>query len=137
VAARNPGLIYGLGNLVDNAVDFAETEVHLSAEWTASSVKVVIADNGPGFSPDIIDRLGEPYVSTRRAGQPRPGEHGGLGLGIFIAKTLLERSGARLKLANRKAPEKGASVQVEWPRTEFEKGGAAAVPSRFPEPAAA
>jgi len=137
VAARNAGLIYGLGNLVDNAVDFAEGEVRLSAEWTQSSVKVSIADDGPGFSPDIIDRLGEPYVSTRRAGQPRPGEHGGLGLGIFIAKTLLERSGARLKLANRKTPEKGASVQVEWPRAEFEKGGGAAMPSRFPEPAAA
>jgi two-component system sensor histidine kinase RegB len=137
VAARNPGLIYGLGNLVDNAVDFAEGEVRLLAEWTQSSVKVSIADDGPGFSPDIIDRLGEPYVSTRRAGQPRPGEHGGLGLGIFIAKTLLERSGARLKLTNRKAPEKGACVQVEWPRKEFEKGGAAAMPSRLPEPAAA
>jgi two-component system sensor histidine kinase RegB len=64
VAARNPGLIYGLGNLVDNAVDFAEGEVRLLAEWTQSSVKVSIADDGPGFSPDIIDRLGEPYVST-------------------------------------------------------------------------
>ncbi|MBA3517685.1 MAG: ActS/PrrB/RegB family redox-sensitive histidine kinase [Rhizobiales bacterium] len=121
VAARNPGLTYGLGNIVDNAVDFAEGEVRLSAQWTPSAVTVAIADDGPGFSPDVIDRLGEPYVTTRRADTPTPGEHGGLGLGFFIAKTLLERSGARLQLANRRAPEKGAVVTVEWPRGEFER----------------
>lgn len=121
VAARNPGVAYGLGNIVDNAVDFAEGEVRLSAQWTPSAVTVAIADDGPGFSPDVIDRLGEPYVTTRRADSLTPGEHGGLGLGFFIAKTLLERSGARLQLANRRAPEKGAVVTVEWPRGEFER----------------
>ena len=121
VAARNPGLTYGLGNLVDNAVDFAEGEVRVSAEWSPAAVKVAITDDGPGFSPDVIDRLGEPYVTTRRADTPKPGEHGGLGLGFFIAKTLLERSGARLRLANRRAPERGAVVTIEWPRPEFEK----------------
>src|SRR5688572_20982021 len=115
VAGRNPGLIYGLGNLVDNAVDFAEREVRLAASWTASEVRVTIADDGPGFPPDVLDRLGEPYVTTRRFDVQPSDEHGGLGLGIFIAKTLLERSGAELKLANRKPPEKGAVVTVEWP----------------------
>ncbi|WP_346927999.1 ATP-binding protein, partial [uncultured Arthrobacter sp.] len=80
-----------------------------------------IADDGQGYSPDVIDRLGEPYVTTRRADAQLAGEHGGLGLGIFIAKTLLERSGARLRLLNRKPPEKGALVSIEWPRVEFEK----------------
>ena len=84
-------------------------------------MKIAIADDGPGFSPDVIDQLGEPYVTTRRAGQSSPApEHGGLGLGIFIAKTLLERSGASLKLANRKPPESGASVTITWPRAAFE-----------------
>jgi two-component system sensor histidine kinase RegB len=124
--SRNPGLTYGLGNLVDNAVDFAESQVRLSARWTDSSVTVEIADDGPGYAPDVLDRLGEPYVTTRRAGVMTAGEHGGLGLGIFIAKTLLERSGARLTLANRKAPEKGAAVTVEWPRGEFERGASSA-----------
>ena len=113
VAGRNPGLLYGLGNLVDNAVDFAKSEVHIRAAWSATEVTIAIADDGPGFSPDVIDQLGEPYVTTRRAGQSSPApEHGGLGLGIFIAKTLLERSGAKLRLANRKAPETGAVATV-------------------------
>ena len=104
IAARNPGLIYGLGNLVENAVDFAVSEVRLSATWSEDVVEVSIEDDGPGFSPDIIDRVGEPYVTTRRAETPAAAEQGGMGLGIFIAKTLLERSGAVLTLANRKAP---------------------------------
>src|SRR5688572_11590605 len=119
VAARNPGVAHGLGNLVDNAVDFAEREVRLSAEWTSDAVRVTIADDGPGFAADLIDRLGEPYVTTRRLSVKPTDEHGGLGLGIFIAKTLLERSGARLVLANRKPPEKGALVAIEWTRGEF------------------
>jgi two-component system sensor histidine kinase RegB len=120
VAARNPGLIYGLGNLLDNAVDFARSAVRLSATWSESAVKVTITDDGPGFAPDLLDRIGEPYLTTRRM-DPQPStEHDGLGLGIFIAKTLLERSGARLTLANRKLPERGAVVTVEWPRNRFE-----------------
>lgn len=119
VAARNPGLAYGLGNLVDNAVDFAQSAVELRAEWTPLLVAVTIADDGPGFPPDLIERVGEPYVTTRRA-ETTPGEHTGLGLGIFIAKTLLERSGARLTLANKRAPERGAVVTVEWPRAQFD-----------------
>ena len=120
VAARNPGLAYGLGNLVDNAVDFAQSEVRLHAEWSPASVKVTIVDDGPGFAPDLIDRVGEPYVTTRRGGATPSSEHNGLGLGIFIAKTLLERSGARLRLANRRPPERGAVVTLEWPRNQFE-----------------
>ena len=121
VAARNPGLTYGLGNLVENAVDFARSEVRLSASWTHDNVRVAIQDDGPGYAPDVIDRLGEPYVTTRRADPQPTGEHGGLGLGIFIAKTLLERSGAQLRLSNRKPPEAGAIVTVEWPRPDFER----------------
>jgi two-component system sensor histidine kinase RegB len=120
VAERNPGLTYGLGNLVDNAVDFARSEVSIDAAWTDSAVTVTIADDGPGYAPDVLDRLGEPYVTTRSAGKSLALEPGGLGLGIFIAKTLLERSGARLRLENRKAPRRGALVTVEWPRARFE-----------------
>jgi two-component system, sensor histidine kinase RegB len=120
VAGRNPGLLYGLGNLIDNAVDFAKTEVAIRAEWTASQVTITIMDDGPGFSPDVIDQLGEPYITTRPAGQSPTQEHDGLGLGIFIAKTLLERSGAKLQLANRKSPETGALVTISWPRGDFE-----------------
>ena len=121
VAARNPGVTYGLGNLVDNAVDFAQSEIHLAAEWTSTRVRVTVTDDGPGFSPDVLDRLGEPYVTTRRFDAPPSAEHAGLGLGIFIAKTLLERSGAHIELANRRPPDRGARVTIEWPRTAFER----------------
>jgi two-component system sensor histidine kinase RegB len=125
VAGRNPGLLYGLGNFIDNAVDFAKSEVRIAAEWTDDLVKITIVDDGPGFSPEVIDQIGEPYITTRRVGNPGPAErgnleHGGLGLGIFIAKTLLERSGAKLRLANRKTPEIGAFVSIEWRRSQFD-----------------
>lgn len=126
VAPRNPGLLYGLGNLVENAVDFAEARVQLRAEWSEATVAVIILDDGPGFAPEVIDRLGEPYVTTRRPDGPAGGgEHGGLGLGFFIATTLLQRTGAKVTLANRRPPEKGARVSVVWPRREFEAAGAA------------
>jgi two-component system sensor histidine kinase RegB len=83
----------------------------------------------------VIDRLGEPYVTTRRADQQPSGEHGGLGLGIFIAKTLLERSGGQVRLNNRKPPENGAAVTVEWPRPDFERKRAENSLELNPEPA--
>ena len=121
VTARNPGLLYGLGNILENAVDFADEEVRLSASWDEHTVNVTISDDGRGFSPDIVDRLGEPYVTTRRLDSRIPtSEDGGLGLGFFIAKTLLGRTGATVKLSNRRQPETGAVVSVDWPRSAFE-----------------
>ena len=118
VGRRNPAIVQGLVNLVENAVDFAEEQVTVGTSWTDHQVAVEIADDGPGFSRDIIDRVGEPYVTTRMTAPSEEPHHeaGGLGLGLFIAKTLLERSGATLQLANREAPAKGAVVQVTWPR---------------------
>ena len=120
VMSRNPAILYGLGNLVENAVDFANEAVEIQASWTDQSVTVTVSDDGPGFGVEIIERLGEPYVTTRGAPAPAEGrdaaEAGGLGLGFFIAKTLLERTGARLSLANRPAPARGAVVSVVWPR---------------------
>jgi two-component system, sensor histidine kinase RegB len=123
VTERNPGVLYGLGNLVENAVDFAASKVNVEARWSQQSVKIVIADDGAGFPGHVLEQLGEPFVTTRRS--PREGdeatdEHVGMGLGFFIAKTLLERSGARLELANRPPPDDGAVVTVIWPRVKFE-----------------
>jgi two-component system sensor histidine kinase RegB len=119
VALRSPAILYGLGNLVENAVDFAATRVEIAARWNEQDVAVTISDDGPGFPPEILRRIGEPYVtSRRRTGQD--GEESGLGLGFFIAKTLLERSGATVTFLNRQAPEKGAVVQVRWPRLDIE-----------------
>ena len=126
--ARNPGMLYGLGNIIENAVDFAKESVIITGRWDAKQVSIVISDDGPGFPPEIMGRLGEPYVTRRRrtgpAGSPTAGDGqsaGGLGLGFFIAKTLLERSGASLGLANRTGNQTGAIVRLTWPREQFER----------------
>jgi len=116
---RNPAVLYGLGNLMENAVDFAAERVTVAASWNEETVGISITDDGPGFAPEIIARVGEPYV-TSRPGLDRD-EPSGLGLGFFIAKTLLERSGATLSFSNRKAPEHGAMVSVRWNRGDFER----------------
>lgn len=127
VLRRNPGVTYGLGNLLENAVDFAETKVDVDARWTPAQVSITVSDDGPGFHQDIIDRLGDPYVTTRPGydGESRETDgHEGMGLGFFIAKTLLERSGATVSLANRPAPDHGAVVHVVWPRSQVDLGKA-------------
>ncbi len=120
VCRRNPAILYGLGNLVENAVDFAQTEVEITASWDHQGVAVSIVDDGPGFPADMLSRLGEPYVTSR--GPRRAKEGGGLGLGLFIAKTLLERSGARLNMRNASGGTRGAEITIVWPRTAFERG---------------
>jgi len=121
VGERRPGLIYGVGNLVENAIDFAASKVEITARWDENSLDIEIKDDGPGFRPELLDTLGEPYVTTRPAGTGGPGKRAaGLGLGFFIAKTLLERSGANVTLDNRQAPEHGAIVRISWAREVFE-----------------
>lgn len=121
VGERRPGVIYGLGNILENAVDFATSEVEIAARWSADDVTVTIADDGPGFPAEVMDTIGEPYVSTRRFSEKREREHSGLGLGFFIAKTLLERSGASVNFSNRPEPRHGAVITVAWPRKAFER----------------
>ena len=122
VGARNPAILYGLGNLLENAVDFARERVVASAHWDEDVVEVTITDDGPGFAPEIMDRIGEPYVTSRRRNADEADEvPAGLGLGFFIAKTLLERSGATLNFENRMIPERGAIVRVRWTRSDFER----------------
>ncbi|MGU3574285.1 ActS/PrrB/RegB family redox-sensitive histidine kinase [Brucellaceae bacterium C25G] len=112
VVRRNPGLLYGLGNLIENAVDFAQEQAIVSWSWNQTEVSVIIQDDGHGFKPEILERIGEPYTTSRDSGQ----HGGGLGLGLFIAKTLLERSGADISFHNRSNPGQGAEIRVVWPR---------------------
>lgn len=121
VCSRNPGILYGLGNLVENAVDFAREAVVIDARWSRDEVRILIEDDGPGFAPDILNRLGEPYVTTRLNRRAKSEEGSGLGLGFFVAKTLLERSGATITISNRTQPANGASILIRWPRREFER----------------
>ncbi|MEO9335998.1 ActS/PrrB/RegB family redox-sensitive histidine kinase [Mesorhizobium sp. SB112] len=125
VGRRNPGVIYGLGNLVENAVDFAQAEVLVRWKWDEKSIVLEVVDDGPGFPPEILDRIGEPYMSTRQGVD----SGGGLGLGLFIAKTLLERSGASFTVQNANERGKGAIVTIEWERETFLTSGFAAFPN--------
>ncbi|EYD73187.1 sensor histidine kinase RegB [Limimaricola hongkongensis] len=128
---RRPEIVHGLRNLIQNAVDFSESRVEIDLSWTADSVMVKIEDDGPGFPPGLIGRIGDPFMRSRR----RPG-YDGMGLGLFIAKTLLERSGARLSFANGGAQLRasgaaagGAIVLLAWPRDKIEAAPAAGTPN--------
>ncbi len=130
---RNPGVMFGLGNILDNAVDFASTRVAITGQWNHDRVWIEIRDDGPGFSAEVLLRAGEPYVTTRSVEQSQDGGSAtvGLGLGLFIAKTLIERSGAQIGLSNAAgANAHGAIVRVSWARHIFERG---AVPRHSPE----
>src|SRR5690606_27191396 len=93
--APSAEILHGLGNLIQNAIQFAASEVRVETRWNHSAVRVVVEDDGPGFPTFVLERLGEPFLSVRRG----TGEH--MGLGIFIAQTLLKRAGAQLAFGNR------------------------------------
>jgi two-component system sensor histidine kinase RegB len=122
VGARNPAILYGVGNILENAVDFAHQTVEVNAWWNAETVEIVISDDGPGIAPDMLKRIGEPYLSRRRSADEAEKGSGGLGLGVFIARTLLERTGAKVSFTNRIFPDHGCVVQIVWPRERFEEG---------------
>jgi two-component system sensor histidine kinase RegB len=124
---RQPELIYGLGNLIENAAEFADNTVYVAVTYSAQQVVVEVADDGPGFASDIIGRLGEPYTSSRSSKGVQDNDEFGLGLGFFIARTLLQRSGARVSARNLKKTELidgampgGACVRIVWSRQKLE-----------------
>ena len=142
---RSPELIHGLRNMIQNAVDYADSTVWIDVDFDARDLRIAVGDDGRGFSPDILPRLGEPYVSTRRRGEisgerggsgngfgaASEGSYEGMGLGLFIARTLLERTGAHVTFANGSdamrrrsadpymtselARPPGAIVEIVWP----------------------
>jgi len=127
---RYPELIHALRNLVQNAVDFARETVWVEAEWGVDTVTVRVVDDGPGYPPNVLGRIGDPFLSSRKtdAERAKRPEYEGMGLGLFIAKTLLERTGATLVFKNGTAPflrgkdypgRSGAVVEVTWPVTRI------------------
>ncbi|HJQ59092.1 MAG TPA: ActS/PrrB/RegB family redox-sensitive histidine kinase [Vineibacter sp.] len=114
VMVRGPEFLQGIGNLVHNATGFARTRVDVSTRWTRDWVEVEIGDDGPGIPETLLDELGTPFISTRA------GRSGHMGLGTFIAKTLLERTGATVRFDNRPTSEGGgAQVLVRWRNPVF------------------
>jgi two-component system sensor histidine kinase RegB len=119
---RRPEVIHGLRNLIQNAVDFARENVWVESRWTDRVITVRIMDDGHGYPPDMLGRIGDPFIRRRApAAQVLRPDYEGMGLGLFIAKTLLERAGADLTFANAAdAAGTGAVVEVSWPREALE-----------------
>jgi two-component system sensor histidine kinase RegB len=121
---RAPELLHGLGNIIENAADFARSRVRVQAGFDAAQLRVSVEDDGPGFAPEIFERIGEPYITSRPGHyalgeselgpSAELGQHEGMGLGFFIAKTLLEQTGGTVKAVN--LGGQGARVSVAWPR---------------------
>jgi two-component system sensor histidine kinase RegB len=107
---RSPEVLLAVGTLIQNAMQFAHAKVEVTIAWSAEEAEISVLDDGPGFSHDVLMTLGEPYVSSRR------NEEGHMGLGVFIAQTLLERTGASISFGN----DDGAEVVIRWPRAMLE-----------------
>lgn len=132
---RRPEIIHGLRNLIQNAVDFSRGNVWIDLSWTGQTLAVRISDDGPGFPAQMIGRIGDPFMRRRPRSEPQTGrraEYEGMGMGLFIAKTLLERTGADLTFSTLADPfltdeerpaRSGASVLVQWPRARIEATG--------------
>jgi len=118
---RRPEVIHAMTSIVENAVDFARAEVLVIARFDQRSVVIEVRDDGPGFSPEVLAKLGEPYVTTRPGAEGSRTGHIGMGLGFFIAKTLLERTGAAVDFRNGRRG--GAVVAARWPRSALEAPG--------------
>ena len=112
---RRAEILHGLGNVIENAVQFCTTRVDVVVTWNDQVVTMEVMDDGPGVTPSVLVRLGEPYVSSRR-------KSGRMGLGVFIAKTLLERTGASMSFFNGR--QNGARIVITWPRDVLESLGA-------------
>lgn len=117
IVTRNAEVLHGVGTIIQNAVQFARHHVIVDLTWDEESVMLRIADDGPGFDLTVLSRLGEPYYSTG-ARSRRRGEEQHMGLGIFIARTLLAHQGATLEFSNDHVG--GAVVEIRWPRSNLE-----------------
>jgi two-component system sensor histidine kinase RegB len=132
VIQRRPEIIHGLRNMIQNAIDFADSKVWIVLSWSEADIKITINDDGPGFPVQMISRIGDPFVSYRKpsSGRVKQPEYEGMGLGLFIAKTLLERTNAKLNFSNgaikpnvgaETADRMGAIVEIFWLRADIEK----------------
>jgi two-component system sensor histidine kinase RegB len=115
---RMPEILHAVTSFVENAVDFAKSEVLVTARFDNQRLSIEVRDDGPGFAPEVLAKLGEPYVTSRPGAEGSRSGHVGMGLGFFIAKTLLERTGAEVDFRNGRRG--GAQITAKWPRGVIE-----------------
>jgi len=112
---RTLEITYGLRNFIGNAIKYSNTSVKIVLESDSRFTKVEVNDDGPGFSEDIIDILGEPYIRSKNK---TISLKSGLGLGTFIGKTLLERMKANVEFG-KSQKSSGAKVEIKWKTSDL------------------
>ena len=103
-------IVYGIRNFVGNANKFAKKKIYISLKSDSENSEITIEDDGEGYPKDILNKIGEPYIKSLRTND---NSKSGLGLGIFIGKTLLEKNRAKLLCRNSKT-RGGAEVNIRW-----------------------
>ena len=103
-------IVYGLRNFIGNANKFSKNTVYINIKSDSEITEVIIEDDGNGYPRDVLSKIGEPYLSTN---YPQEKSQTGLGLGLFIGKTLLEKNFASINCRNSKT-RSGAEVIVRW-----------------------
>ena len=111
---RSAEITYGLRNFIGNAVKYSKSKVNVELKTYNDEIKIEISDDGPGFPGDILNVIGEPYISTK---SKKLKLKAGLGLGTFIGKTLLERKKAKIEFTN--LYKSGAQVEISWKKNDL------------------
>ena len=109
---------HAISAFVENAFDFARSEILVVGRFDAKTITIEVRDDGPGIDAEVLAKLGEPYITSRPGAEGSRTSHVGMGLGFFIAKTLLERTGAVVEAKNIR--REGAVVMAQWPRAALE-----------------
>ena len=114
------------GTAMTVAIRKPKNTVWIDADLFEEELRIAVGDDGPGFSPDILPKLGEPYVSTRARGSRKKTDAGyeGMGLGLFIARTLMERTGASVSFANGTDLRRGAGGSADQDAEDLHPPGA-------------
>ena len=103
-------IIYGIRNFIGNANKYAINNIYITIKSDSEISEIIIEDDGQGFSKDILTKIGEPYIKSLRSNDNKKS---GLGLGIFIGKTLLEKNYAKILFRNSET-RGGAEIKIEW-----------------------
>ncbi len=110
-------IVYGLRNFIGNANKFSNENIYIAIKSDSQKTEITIEDDGPGIPKDILNKIGEPYLKTLT---PKDNKKTGLGLGIFIGKTLLEKNSAKIIVRNSET-RGGAEVKIEWENKNLKK----------------
>tara|TARA_B110000971_G_scaffold14218_1_gene13172 strand:- start:1761 stop:2255 length:495 start_codon:yes stop_codon:yes gene_type:complete len=103
-------IVYGLRNFIGNANKYSQSKIFINIKSDSEFTEIIIEDDGEGYPKDVLNIIGEPYIKSYKSSIK---SKSGLGLGIFIGKTLLEKNYANILCRNSKT-RSGAEVSIKW-----------------------